>query len=772
MNSFQPFLRLLILLQLAGIICHAATDLRVASVKRINTTGGRVDWDKSGSNRIAYDKKGANGYYDVYLMGPDGVDVLSLTAGKTTQLPGKHAGNPAWHPGGQLLVFQAERATFVNDGSATPGLGLGNDLWFASPDGTHFWRMDTVTVGGYARPPGILHPHFSHAGTKLIWAEYVGANGSFGEWRLKLANFAIVSGVPSVSNVQTFNPGNGQNLFETHSFAPDDSKFLYTSTKDSFLEIYSFDVGTQVSTRLTTDPSVWDEHAHYTPDGQSIIWMSSHGLNTVNGAYPTDYWAMDANGGNQRRISWFNLATHQHYQQQTPAVAGDFDYSPDGTQMVGYVQVGAGASEADYNVLLSFVRSSGTVQSLPATAEMIYTAPVPSETDAGGNVPVELYAMDTEGVTITRLTFSQYTQIHAAVSPDRSKAVASRVVSDTNSNGVLDANDKKDLWLFDFIKGTETKITSNYDAGLGGVDWGANSQSIYASMTLTATDYDIYKISTDGSSIVPVTTTLMTQLAQAGTRKWVSDVSVSPDGSRLAFIFTPPQGTAGFRVKTQVAMSRIDGSQASLVTDGGPLAPGYLGTQSVGDLDPELSPDNTAIVFSRVTTAGFVGTNPSEDIISVRVSDGTLTAISPAGQNAISGISDWSLDGRVLYSEWNATLPRVGPVLARTDGSLQRRLGWGLGGSHFKWISPVLPATALSFAPLNSTQASLSFTAATGFVFQTESSVDLLNWQSSGSAVNGSGAKINYTIPLNTQPKAFFRQRVAPLPRDILAPGS
>ena len=304
------------------------------------------------------------------------------------------------------------------------------------------------------------------------------------------------------------------------------------------------------------------------------------------------------------------------------------------------------------------------------------------------------------------------------------------------------------------------------------MDWGADSKSIYASMTLTATDYDIYKISTDGTSIVPVTTTLMTQLAQVGTRKWVSDVSVSPDGQWLAFIFTPPQGTSGFRVKTQVAMSRIDGSQASLVTDGGPLAPGYLGTQSVGDFDPELSPDNASIVFSRVTTAGFIGTNPSEDIISVRVSDGTLTPISPAGQNAISGISDWSLDGRVVYSEWNSTLPRVGPVLARTDGSLQRRLSWGINGSHFKWIVPIWPVTPLSFVKLNPTQANLSFTATTGFVFQTESSLDLVNWQSSGSAVTGGGTTINYTIPLNTQPRAFLRQKINPVARDILAPGS
>jgi Tol biopolymer transport system component len=725
-----------------------------------------VDWDKSGSNLIAYDKKGANGYYDVWLMTPAGVDVTSLTAGNAS-LPGKHAGNPAWHPGGKLIVFQAERATFPTDSSATPGLGIGNDLWFARADGSQFWRMDTVTVGGYARPPGILHPHFSHAGTLLTWAEYVGPSGTFGEWRLKLADFSLAAnGTPSVSNVRTYNPGNGQNLFETHTFSPDDTRFLYTSTKDSFLEIYSFEVATGISTRLTNDPAAWDEHAQYTPDGQSIIWMSSHGLTTVGSTYPTDYWAMDANGANTRRISWFNLSGHQHYLGQTPTVAGDFAWSPDGTQMVGYVQAGVGTTGvSSYNVLITFARST-PAQALPASAEIIYTAPVPSELDAGGFIPQEIYAMDTNGNTVTRLTFSRGTNIHCAVSPDRTKIATSRVTADTNASGTLDAGDDKDLWVLDLVTGTEQDIVSTYDTGLGGVDWAADSQNIYCSMTQSYTNYDIYRVTPSGSAIAPVTTTLLSQLGLAGTRKWVSDVSVSPDGQWLAFIFAQASGASGFVRKTQVGICHTDGTQARLITDGGPLtAP--TNPPGVGDFDPELSPDNQTLVFQRATNVGLIGGERTGDITTARVSDGALATISPANQNAISGIPDWSLDGRILYTEWNPALNRVGPVLARTDGSLLRRLDWGVSGTHFKWITPAWPRPQVTLQLPSGAQATLTSTLPSSFLYQLQSSTDLQNWQPQGAPQTGNDATLIVPLTLGSNPKGFFRWQMIAAPRDI-----
>src|SRR5688500_7646941 len=79
--------------------------VQVATLKE---SGGRVDWSWT-SNLIAFDRLGDDGYYGVYTMKPDGSNETCLTCEKAGIIPGKHKGNPAWHPSGDYLVFQAEK---------------------------------------------------------------------------------------------------------------------------------------------------------------------------------------------------------------------------------------------------------------------------------------------------------------------------------------------------------------------------------------------------------------------------------------------------------------------------------------------------------------------------------------------------------------------------------------------------------------------------------------------------------------------------------------
>ncbi len=57
--------------------------------------------------------------------------------------------------------------------------------------------------------------------------------------------------------------------------------------------------------RLTETPNEWDEHAHYSPDGKKIVWMSSTGFDRDWGDISghnwqkylvTELWIMDADG--------------------------------------------------------------------------------------------------------------------------------------------------------------------------------------------------------------------------------------------------------------------------------------------------------------------------------------------------------------------------------------------------------------------------------------------------------------------------------------------
>src|SRR4051794_246063 len=123
-------------------------------------SGGRVDWSGT-TNRIAFDRLDAGGYYRVYTMRPDGSDQRCLTCSTPVPLPRRHQGNPAWHPSGAYLVIQAEKASHWGiTFSATPGLGYYNDLWVVSVDGLRAWQITNVS----GRNQGVLHPHFSNDG--------------------------------------------------------------------------------------------------------------------------------------------------------------------------------------------------------------------------------------------------------------------------------------------------------------------------------------------------------------------------------------------------------------------------------------------------------------------------------------------------------------------------------------------------------------------------------------------------------------------------------
>jgi len=99
-------------------------------------------------------------------------------------------------------------------------------------------------------------------------------------------------------------------------------------------------VGTGAVKRLTVHSAcIWDEHAHYSPDGKKIIWMTSKGLRfTVKPFFlETEFWMMNRNGTHQQQITWFHSPQHPHYLNKPFAVTADFDWSPSGTQIAGLV---------------------------------------------------------------------------------------------------------------------------------------------------------------------------------------------------------------------------------------------------------------------------------------------------------------------------------------------------------------------------------------------------------------------------------------------------
>lgn len=311
------------------------------TITTIKERGGRVDWSHL-LNVVAFDKRGDDTYYDVYIMNPDGSDEYCFTC--NTELPDHHNGNPAWHPSGEWLVFQSVNTALIPrmdsgkvDQFTNPGAGWLNNIWVADRAGENFYQLTDVGAQG-----GVLHPHFSHDGKKLFWAERVGGGGPgtpAENWVLKVADF-VTENRPALENIETFETGEQPHFSESHGFSLDGTKVLFSGNLKKGqpfegMDLYVLDLQTEELTPLTETFYDWDEHASYSPDGKKIVWMSSTGYE--GDPLRADFWIMDATGSNKQQLTFFNNPGHPHYRSD-PVVASDSSWSSDGKRIIAYIK--------------------------------------------------------------------------------------------------------------------------------------------------------------------------------------------------------------------------------------------------------------------------------------------------------------------------------------------------------------------------------------------------------------------------------------------------
>ena len=328
----------------------SAMTVEPAALARSITTvveerGGRVDWGEN--DLIVHSRYGKDGYYDLWLMRPDGSDAKCLTCGNN-KVPQLHNGQPAWHPSGLYIVFQSQEPSLPHtrqeDNVQTqPGFGKHNNLWVTNAEGKNFYQLTDIK-----KDRAILHSHFSHDGSKLTWAERIGPGAS--DWAIMIADF-VETPEPHLANIASYRPL-GRVWYETHAFSRDDSKVLFTAGTGakswSGFDIWEMEIATQKVRQLTSSPEIWDEHAQYSPDGTKIVWASSRGypydpetFSKVVATLKLDYWLMDADGSNKQRLTYFNDPQSDHYLGYTVIVA-DCSWSPDGKKVVAAILCGSG----------------------------------------------------------------------------------------------------------------------------------------------------------------------------------------------------------------------------------------------------------------------------------------------------------------------------------------------------------------------------------------------------------------------------------------------
>jgi len=326
------------------------SEYKVKSITTIVEDGKSLDWSHS-KNLILSAGKQYDGYYDVYVIKPDGTNLQYLTHGREG-CPQKHNGNPMWHPSGEYIVFTAEKENTPeqDDIWAIPGKGINCNLWAMTADGERFYRL---TDYSHSEPEtGVIHPQFSHDGKKLLWAERRFYGNSFGGgWVLKLADFNTNQDYPYLTHIETLAPGEQNCFYESHGFSNDDRCVLFSGNLLSGqvsigLDIYELDLETNELKRLTESDDDWDEHAHYSPDGKKIAWMSSTEFDIAWGDILgdgwqkyliTELWLMNSDGSEKQRMTYFNEPGYPEYMGGRRVVVSDSSWGPDGNKIVACV---------------------------------------------------------------------------------------------------------------------------------------------------------------------------------------------------------------------------------------------------------------------------------------------------------------------------------------------------------------------------------------------------------------------------------------------------
>ena len=314
----------------------------------------QLDWSAK-LNRIAYAIKDKQGVYEVHTADPDGKNDVCISK-KFAAFDHRYVGSPFWHPSGKFLVVVVEKKDHKGSQyEATPGFGGWSDVWALSADGSQAHQLTDLPNDA---DHGVLIPRFSPDGSQLCWTQRVARPNffdpkqTFAYWAIKIADVVVSGENVKLENIRTYEPG-GRAFYETYGFSRDGKRVIFCSSFNQpsvwTQQIFTLDAATGNDIKQLTEKD-YNEHAAYTPDGKSIVWMSH--VDSVAGG--TDWWMMDADGRNKRRLTYFNQPFHKQYAGHA-VWAGLPSFAPDGKRFIGDIQQNLITQDAN-TVMVEFIQ--------------------------------------------------------------------------------------------------------------------------------------------------------------------------------------------------------------------------------------------------------------------------------------------------------------------------------------------------------------------------------------------------------------------------------
>src|SRR3954469_17593078 len=235
-----------------------------------NLRAGQAAWSPDGS-RIAF-RGGPEGDSEIWVVKPDGSDLVKLTDTPNVSGDNRFSSQPAWSPDGGRIVFRSDR----EDGDP--------DVWVMSADGTGVRHL--VDAPGDQR-----YPALSPDATRLVYRS--DADGDADIW---VAN--ADGGAPHALTVNS-------TLYSAPAWSPDGTRIAFEAGPDftaaeggahyAEMELYSMAADGSDVRRLTTN-AAHDEGPAWAPAGDGIVFTTERDGNS-------ELYVMNVDGSGQRRLT-------------------------------------------------------------------------------------------------------------------------------------------------------------------------------------------------------------------------------------------------------------------------------------------------------------------------------------------------------------------------------------------------------------------------------------------------------------------------------------